>query len=47
MALEYKAQLVALENCQEYSIDYHKTFALIAKITMVRMPHIAPILDGY
>lgn len=32
----YKAQLVALRNMQKYGVDYEETFALVAKMTMVR-----------
>lgn len=31
----YKAQLVALENNQEYDVDYEETFAPVAKMTIV------------
>jgi hypothetical protein len=33
----YKARLVALGNMQEYGVDYEETFALLAKMTTVRM----------
>ena len=32
----YKARLVALDNKQEYEVDYEETFAPIAKMTTVR-----------
>ena len=34
---QYKARLVALENMQEYEVDYEERFALVAKMTTVRM----------
>ncbi|RVW65270.1 Retrovirus-related Pol polyprotein from transposon TNT 1-94 [Vitis vinifera] len=33
----YKARLVALENNQEYGVNYEETFAPVAKMTIVRM----------
>lgn len=32
----YKARLVALENQQEYGVDYKETFAPVTKMTIVR-----------
>lgn len=35
--VRYKAQLVAKGFTQMYSIDYSKTFALVAKLNVVRV----------
>lgn len=34
---KYKAQLVALDNQQEYKVNYDEMFALVAKMMIVRL----------
>jgi hypothetical protein len=42
----YKARLVALKNQQKYSLDYRKTFALVAKRTTIHTIMAIFVLKG-
>jgi hypothetical protein len=43
----HKARLVALRNWQEYGLDYEKTFAPVAKMTIVRTVMAIALLKGW